>query len=205
MVDSMKLCLSSQFKRARKLLEKLNFSNKLRSWKRSKTRKLASDLSWSTSSFAAMEVSSQLKQVFKLIDTNGDGKLSPLELKQILLSMGDEKASAAKEAEGIVREMDFDGDGFVDLDEFMIVMGTDQNDDSANGIFRESEIMRAFQVFDADKNGLISAEELQRVLGRLGSGNCSLKECRKMIKVVDRDGDGFVNFEEFKHMMTAGC
>lgn len=207
MLDSVKLCLISQLRRARKILEKLmDFSRKFTRCKRETSRswKLASDLNWLASSFAAMEASSQLKQVFKLIDTNGDGKLSPLELKQVLLSLGLEKAEAAREAEGIVREMDCDGDGFVDLDEFMIVMGSDQSEDPETGICRESVIMAAFQVFDADGNGLISAKELKSVLGRLGCGKCSTKACRRMIKGVDRDGDGFVSFEEFKVMMTAG-
>lgn len=201
MLDSVKLCLISQQRRARKILEKLNFSRKLRSCRKGRT-KLTCDLTW----FATTEASSQLKQVFKFIDTDDDGKLSPLELKKVLLSLGDEKAeAAAKEAEGIVREMDCNGDGFVDLDEFMIVvMGNDQTEDSGKGVSRESVIMEAFRVFDADNNGLISAEELQRVLGKLGCGNCSVKECRKMIKGVDRDGDGFVNFEEFKDMMSVG-
>ncbi|KAK6140598.1 hypothetical protein DH2020_025662 [Rehmannia glutinosa] len=131
-------------------------------------------------------------------------QIIPSELKQLLLSLGHEKKSAAKEADVMVREMDSDGDGFVDLDEFMNVMNTDRNEDYANGILRESEIMEAFKVFDADSNGLISAKELKRVLARLGCGNCSVKECRKMIKGVDKDGDGFVNFEEFKFMMAAG-
>lgn len=196
MLDSVKLCLISQQRRASKILEKLVFSKKLRSCR--KRSKLTCDLNW----FATMEVSSQLKQVFKFIDTNGDGKLSPLELKKLLLSLGHEKAeAAAKEAEGIVRVLDCNGDGFVDLDEFMIVMETE---DSGKGVSRESVIMEAFRVFDADNNGFISAEELQRVLGRLGCGNCSVEECRKMIKGVDRDGDGFVNFDDFKDMMTAG-
>ncbi|KAH6828985.1 hypothetical protein C2S53_012169 [Perilla frutescens var. hirtella] len=208
MLDSVKRCSSSKLRRARMSLEKLiNFSRKLSSCKKeaSKSWKLASDLNWLASSFAAMETSSQLKQVFKLIDTNGDGKISPLELKQVLVSLGHEKAEAAEEAEGIVREMDCDGDGFVDLDEFMIVMGSsDESEDLENGISGESVIMAAFKVFDADGNGLISAKELKSVLARLGCGNCSAKQCRKMIKGVDRDGDGFVNFEEFKLMMTAG-
>lgn len=145
-----------------------------------------------------MEASSQLKQVFRLIDTNGDGKLSPLEVKQVLVSLGHEKAEAAEEAEGIVREMDCDGDGFVDLDEFMVVI------DAENGISRESVTMAAFKVFDADGNGFISAHDLKTVLRRLGCGNCTAKHCTKMIEAVDTDGDGFVNFEDFKVMMTAG-
>ncbi|KAL3814903.1 hypothetical protein ACJIZ3_016171 [Penstemon smallii] len=143
-----------------------------------------------------------MEHVFKLIDTNGDGKISPLELKQVLLCLGHEKAVAAKElAEGMVKEMDCDGDGFVSLDEFLNVMDID----AANGICRESDIKEAFRVFDADNNGLISDKELKRVLEKIGCGRCSLKECGKMIEGVDRDGDGFVNFEEFKFMMISGC
>lgn len=156
-----------------------------------------------------MELSTQLKQVFKLIDTNGDGKLSPSELKQVLLSLGrnNHGDEAEEEAKGIVREMDFDGDGFVDLDEFLTTVMTKDEDSPM-----ESEIMEAFRVFDEDDDGLISAKELQRVLGRVNYNGTKKKkkkmkkysvgECRKMIRGVDRDGDGFVNFEEFKFMMS---
>lgn len=202
MLSSVKLCLISKLRRGRRNLDKaMEFSRKLCIFKKESSTNW-SDLTWLASSFAAMEASSQLKQVFKLIDTNGDGKLSSSELRQALLSLGHKKEEAAKEAEGIVREMDCDGDGFVDLDEFMVVMGSEE--DQENGISRESVILAAFEVFDADGDGLISAEELKSVLGRLGCGKCSTRECRKMIKGVDRDGDGFVNFEEFKVMMNAG-
>lgn len=150
-----------------------------------------------------MEVSYQLKQVFKLIDTDGDGKISPLELSEVLLSLGHEKTSAAEEALGMVREMDSDGDGFVDLDEFLSVVASTENE-IGNCSAKEDDLAQAFLVFDADKNGFISAEELQRVLVRLGCPKCSLRDCRRMIKGVDKDGDGFVDFEEFKSMMNVG-
>ncbi|KAG9156916.1 hypothetical protein Leryth_015509 [Lithospermum erythrorhizon] len=155
-----------------------------------------------------MEVSNQLKQVFKFIDSNGDGKISELELSQVLLSLGHEKSVAEKEAEGMLREMDCDGDGFVDLDEFMKVMEIDGVENQDEAVFcccKEDELMEAFLVFDADKNGVISPKELQSVLVSLGCGKCSLRQCRRMIKSVDKDGDGFVNFEEFKCMMALGC
>lgn len=168
-----------------------------------KPKRMASDLSY-LSGFATMEVSNQLKLVFKFIDTNGDGKISPLELAEILLSVGhNQEVKAAEElAEVMVKEMDCDGDGFVDLDEFLNVMGVEKDH-----VFGDIDaiIRQVFLVFDADKNGLISAKELRRVLISLGCVNCSVKECRKMIKGVDKDGDGFVNFEEFKQMMATGC
>ncbi|XP_073270372.1 probable calcium-binding protein CML18 [Primulina huaijiensis] len=142
-----------------------------------------------------MEMSSQLQQVFKLIDTNGDGKISPLELQQVVFSLRDENSMAATElAQRMVKEMDFDGDGFVSLDEFMRVMqNSSENEDSGCGFCEESSFMEVFMVFDDDNNGLISARELQRVLGRLGFGKCRIRECRKMIQGVDKDGDGCKN------------
>ncbi|CAI9101576.1 OLC1v1038940C1 [Oldenlandia corymbosa var. corymbosa] len=213
MLSSLRLCLNS-LKKPRKLC----FLNICKSWKKRESKEFSSDLSCQTSSFATTEVSQQLKQVFKFIDTNGDGKISSLELSEVLLRLGQYTRSslASKEAESIVREMDCDGDGFVDFDEFMNVMGTTttttttyaQNNEGGAKSFildQEDELFQAFLIFDADKNGVISAEELQRVLISLGCHqNCSLGDCRRMIKGVDKDGDGFVNFQEFKSMMSTG-
>ncbi|CAN4125808.1 unnamed protein product [Withania somnifera] len=143
-------------------------------------------------------VSNQLKLVFKFIDANGDGKISPAELAEILLSLGHhQELKAAEElAEVMVKEMDCDGDGFMDLDEFLSVMGVEKDQVFGDSVKDIDELIReVFQVFDADKNGLISPKELRRVLISLGCVNCR----------VDKDGDGFVNFEEFKGMMAAGC
>ncbi|KAK1285581.1 putative calcium-binding protein CML25 [Acorus calamus] len=147
-------------------------------------------------SFATMEVSNQLRQVFKHIDANGDGLISSLELKEVLHRLGQEKSKAAVEAEGMVREVDCNGDGYIDIDEFMEVVVVEGEGD-------DHELREAFRVFDADENGYISAEELRRVLVGLGHGECGLRECARMIRGVDRDGDGRVDFEEFRSMMTS--
>ncbi|GKD97298.1 probable calcium-binding protein CML23 [Tanacetum coccineum] len=152
-----------------------------------------------------MDVSNQLKQVFKFFDIDGDGKISQLELTNVLLTFGQEKSMATIEAQGILKEVDFNGDGFIDLDEFLTIM------DGSKPVFASSkedngddELRNAFMVFDSDKNGLISAKELQSVLTSLGCSNSKLGQCRKMIKGVDKDGDGFVDFDEFKSMMSIG-
>ncbi|RYR14986.1 hypothetical protein Ahy_B04g071712 isoform A [Arachis hypogaea] len=160
------------------------------------------------SSFVDMGISNQLKHVFKLIDTNGDGKISTTELSEFLSScIGYKKSIAAKETESMFSVLDSNGDGFVDLDEFMVVMNeNDKKDNNNNNNDDEEEndyLMDAFLVFDTDKNGLISAKELNRVLMSLGFDQCSEKECKNMIKGVDKNGDGFVDFEEFKSMMKS--
>ncbi|KAM0946689.1 putative EF-hand domain-containing protein [Dioscorea sansibarensis] len=149
------------------------------------------------SKYATMELPNQLKQVFNLIDSNGDGKISPLELKQVLQSLGYEKSMATREAEGMVKEMDSDGDGLIDLEEFMKVVAKDGDYKGLN-----EELMQAFLVFDVDKNGFISAKELRRVLVGLGHGSCSVEDCRAMIRAFDKNGDGLVDFNEFQDMMA---
>ncbi|XP_039139041.1 probable calcium-binding protein CML23 [Dioscorea cayenensis subsp. rotundata] len=164
------------------------------------TKKTSTNFNTSTmimSKYATMELPNQLKQVFNLIDSNGDGKISPLELKQVLQSLGYDKSIAAREAEGMVKEMDSDGDGFIDLEEFMKVVAKDGDYKKLN-----EELMQAFLVFDIDKNGFISAKELRRVLVGLGHGSCSVEDCRAMIKAFDKNGDGLVDFNEFQDMMT---
>ncbi|KAI3796529.1 hypothetical protein L1987_39203 [Smallanthus sonchifolius] len=184
-------------------LKKLRLSTKVNYFKNKPTRK-SRDLDI-ISSFIAMDVSNQLKQVFNFFDIDGDGKISQTELTNVLLTFGQQKSTATIEAQGILKEVEFNGDGFIDLDEFMSIM------DSSKPVFAGSkevngddDLRNAFLVFDSDKNGLISAKELQRVLISLGCSNSKLGKCRKMIKGVDKDGDGFVDFEEFKSMMSIG-
>ncbi|GMI75861.1 hypothetical protein HRI_001255400 [Hibiscus trionum] len=189
MLSSCKTCWVSLSKRAQL------FFNVNRCTRRSNRHKLSSSFDLKTPSFAAMEISGQFKQVFKVIDANGDGKISPLELRELLLCLGHEKSTASKAAEGMIREMDFDGDGCIDLDEFMHAVVND----TAGG---EDYLMDAFLIFDRDRNGLISAKELRNVLNSLGFNKCSLQQCKRMIRGVDKDGDGFVDFKEFRTMMN---
>ncbi|GFY94255.1 hypothetical protein Acr_09g0007010 [Actinidia rufa] len=177
---------ASCLKRARKTVHQLNSMTKIRGGKRNPPTKSP------FSDFAALEEPNQLKQVFDFFDSNRDGKISPSEICEVLLTFGHDKSAATEEAEGMVREMDFNGDGFVDLDEFVKVVDI---------VHEESDLMDVFLVFDSDKNGFISDKELQRVLVSLGSDKCSLRECRQMIRGVDKDGDGLVDFEEFRSMM----
>lgn len=136
-----------------------------------------------------------VKKVFNKFDKNGDGKISSSELKDVLSALGSDTSS--DEVKSIMVVLDKDGDGYVDLQEFaeLHVNGSDGDHSSSK------ELRDAFDLYDLDKNGLISASELHAVLKRLGE-KCSLNDCRKMIRSVDADGDGNVNLEEFKKMMT---
>nr|XP_009380286.2 PREDICTED: probable calcium-binding protein CML18 [Musa acuminata subsp. malaccensis] len=151
----------------------------------------------SPSASAGLHCMDDLRKVFARYDADGDGRISASELADVLRSLGSDASPA--EVRGMIAEMDADGDGFVDLQEFADFHRRRRRDDGAE----ERELREAFDVYDLDRNGLISAEELHRVLRLLGE-KCSVKDCSRMIRSFDDDGDGSVNFEEFKKMMSNG-
>ncbi|KAL0923103.1 hypothetical protein M5K25_007148 [Dendrobium thyrsiflorum] len=143
---------------------------------------------------AAVATQEELELVFRKFDSNGDGKISSSELGAIFESLG--HAASSEELAQMMSEVDADGDGFISLEEFV-----DLNTSKVDSTAALEDLRHAFSVFDLDRNGSISAEELARVMRGLGEG-VSVAQCRKMIDGVDQDGDGLVNFEEFKVMMS---
>ncbi|KAH7278139.1 hypothetical protein KP509_38G026100 [Ceratopteris richardii] len=67
----------------------------------------------------------------------------------------------------------------------------------------DPELREAFDVFDKDRSGLISAEELRSTLSGFGllSSSTSSPRIHSMIRKVDTDGDSEVSFKEFQNMM----
>ena len=57
-------------------------------------------------------------------------------------------------------------------------------------------MIEAFQIFDKDGNGHISAAELRHVMTTLGE-RITEEEANEMIREADTDGDGFVNYRVF--------
>lgn len=137
----------------------------------------------------------ELKRVFDQFDANKDGQISVTELRDVLKAMGSDYSE--EELKRVMEDIDSDQDGYINFSEFSTFWSASSN--SANAA---SELREAFDLYDQNRNGLISATELHHVLNRLGM-TCSADDCVAMIKSVDSDGDGHVNFEEFQKMMNA--
>jgi calmodulin len=56
--------------------------------------------------------------------------------------------------------------------------------------------LEAFEVFDRDGNGQISAAELMHVMSDLGE-DLTDEKVNQIISEADTDGDGQINYEEF--------
>ncbi len=64
------------------------------------------------------------------------------------------------------------------------------------------KLWKAFSVFDTNKSGAVSAEELGAVMRSLGQ-NPSPAELRELLEEVDIDRSGSIDFSEFKTLMIA--
>lgn len=66
---------------------------------------------------------------------------------------------------------------------------------------RLKEYRDAFEMFDKDKDGTITAKELANVMKSLNQ-DPSEQELHDMIAEVDIDGNGHIDFEEFVNLMN---
>ncbi|KAI4374846.1 hypothetical protein MLD38_012792 [Melastoma candidum] len=137
-----------------------------------------------------------MRRVFDYFDENGDGRISPLELRSCIRAMGG--ILTAEEAESAVRWSDADGDGLLGFEEFVKLVEGCGGEEEQRKDLREAFGMYATDGRDA--SGRITPASLKRMLSRLGEKR-SIEDCKAMIRAFDLDGDGVLCFDEFRVMM----
>ncbi|KAL3802344.1 hypothetical protein HJC23_007169 [Cyclotella cryptica] len=136
----------------------------------------------------------ELRQAFDLFDTDGSGTIDPKELRAAMQSLGFEAKNQT--IYQMIKDIDKDGTGEVDFDEFLDLMtsrlvGSDSKED----------IQKIFELFDDDKTGYISLQNLKRVANELGEP-MNEAELLEMIERADTDQDGQISPDEFFKIMT---
>lgn len=137
----------------------------------------------------------QLRRVFNYFDEDGDGRISPAELRSCVGSTGGQLS--AEEAEAAVACSDRDGDGHLGFEEFCSMMETSNQTEEE----KVKELRDAFQMYTLDDNMCITPVSLRRMLRRLRDSPTSLHDCKAMIRAFDLNADGVLTFDEFSLMM----
>ncbi|KAH8371875.1 hypothetical protein KR093_009211, partial [Drosophila rubida] len=131
---------------------------------------------------------------FSLLIDDKDGYITQKELAGFVRSLGREADES--QMNSMINEVDEDGNGFIDMDEFITALSR-----KLSGNLDDDEVRDAFRVFDKDNTGYISMDQLRIVLIDLDQP-VSDEELDEMIRAYDQDGDGVLSFEEFVQMMT---
>ena len=136
------------------------------------------------------------RENFEAFDVNGDGRLSVKELSIALRSLGFHMTD--KDAEAVFNEADRDGSGYIDFDEFLRLITTHMKEP-----YTKEELIEAFNIFDEDKSGFISAQELKSVWMQTGD-KMKASELDEIIQEADLNGDGQLSIEEFSQLLIMG-
>jgi len=141
-----------------------------------------------------------LKKVFETFDKEKQGFITA-EMVSAMLGMMGLKFNH-KELMEVIEEIDEDGSGQIEFDEFLILakkfMTEDEEEDSGE---LEKELKEAFRLYDKEGNGYITTAVLKTILAEIDS-SLSNEELDGIIEEVDEDGSGTVDFDEFMEMMT---
>ena len=105
----------------------------------------------------------ELERVFEMFDQNGDGHITKKELNDSLKKLG--ISVSEKELGLMIEKIDVNADGRVDMEEFRALYHTLMEEREEE---KEQDMKEAFNVFDRNGDGFISADELKSVLASLG-------------------------------------
>ncbi|XP_019163795.1 PREDICTED: calcium-dependent protein kinase 17-like [Ipomoea nil] len=132
-----------------------------------------------------------LKEMFKSMDSDGNGTITLEELKRGLAKQGTKLSEY--EVKQLMEAADADGNGLIDYEEFITATM------HLNKLDREEHLYKAFQYFDKDHSGFITRDELEQALRDFGMSDDN--DIKEIISDVDADNDGHINYDEFAAMM----
>lgn len=126
-----------------------------------------------------------LRNAFRELDVNGDGKLTLEEISQVLTNSGDAKAN--EHVQALFKLGDVDSDGQLSYNEMLLAVA------QTKLIEKEDRLHAMFEQIDKNHDGVLTPQEITAVLG-------DVPGLDKMIAEVDTDHNGTLDYHEFVHI-----
>ncbi|GLV32829.1 Troponin C at 41C [Carabus blaptoides fortunei] len=140
-----------------------------------------------------------LKKAFDTFDHEKKGYIDVVMVRTILNMLGVHVTE--KMFEEIITEVDADGSGQLEFDEFCTLASRFLVEEDEAAMLQE--LKEAFRLYDKAGNGYITTETLREILKELDD-KITPNDLDMMIAEIDSDGSGTVDFDEFMEVMTGG-
>uniref|UniRef100_A0A8I3P6K6 Troponin C, skeletal muscle n=1 Tax=Canis lupus familiaris TaxID=9615 RepID=A0A8I3P6K6_CANLF len=147
----------------------------------------------------------EFKAAFDMFDADGGGDISVKELGTVMRMLG--QTPTKEELDAIIEEVDEDGSGTIDFEEFLVMMVRQMKEDAKGK--SEEELAECFRIFDrctegwgAEKAlGWASAADQAARVGGVGGGSPPpvLTPC----PFAPRNADGYIDAEELAEIFRA--
>ncbi|KAK9824637.1 hypothetical protein WJX72_011960 [[Myrmecia] bisecta] len=131
------------------------------------------------------------KEVFDMVDVDGGGSISGEEVQKLMELLGMD--SSPEEVATMIADIDQDGNGEVDFQEFLSVMAGAQQP-----AYSKKELLRAFRLF-ADKDapaGRITQGTLEKALVTYCGDKVSEEDLTQLISQLAVDEHGWIDFQQ---------
>ena len=148
---------------------------------------------------ASIEDIDEYKAAFAVCDKDHDGKISATEMGNIMRTLG--KNFSDKEFNEIINKIETQGNGYVELHEFLNLMAENKTDE--NTLKEEqTNLIQAFSYFDRDNSGYIDYNEFKHILTTV-SEKLSPKEVEKLDELCKSqiDENGKLKYRDFMQLI----
>uniref|UniRef100_A0A8D2ZR70 Troponin C, slow skeletal and cardiac muscles n=1 Tax=Scophthalmus maximus TaxID=52904 RepID=A0A8D2ZR70_SCOMX len=119
-----------------------------------------------------------------------DGCISTKELGKVMRMLG--QNPTPEELQEMIDEVDEDGSGTVDFDEFLVMMVRCMKEESKGK--SEEELAELFRMFDKNGDGYIDLEELKAMLESTGEA-ITEDDIEELMKDGDKNNDGKIDYD----------
>lgn len=138
----------------------------------------------------------KLEKTFREIDADGNGTLSRDELITAFKKLGKTEADAIKQVDELIKSLNVSPGTPIEYTQFMAAI-TDKKK-----LLTKENVKHAFDLFDTDKSGSITPDEVKKLLG--GGKEIPEETWNEIVKEMDPDNDGKIAYKEFEEMLLKG-
>ena len=148
---------------------------------------------------SAQGISQEVREAFVHFDADGSGHIDARELQAALVRLG--LPATASETVAVMRQYDASQTKGLDLNEFnrLVLDARKFKGESDRASTMETQIRRAFEQFDTDRSGDLSALELRRALEKLGLST-TMQQSNAILKQYDSGGTKRLTLDEFTRL-----